>query len=100
MFLRAARWEIEAAILLSEVAYSVQPHTDNDAVRRFRSKFAIGEAPLFFCTNSGQKYVVALVQRGDRSTLVCAFAGTHLPGDWERVNVQLHHATDANEVGT
>lgn len=100
MVLKATRWEIEAALLLSEVAYSVQPHLDNDPVKRFRSKFCAVGGVLFCCTASGQKYASALIQRGDSTTLVCAFAGTHLPGDWERVNVRLNHSTDAREVGT
>lgn len=98
-FLKAQKWEIEAALLLSEVSYAVQPNVEAKPMEIFKSKFCVHGTVAFFCTSLGQKYVIAVCQRGESRVLFCAFAGTHLPGDWEQTNVNVFHETNSAEIG-
>jgi Lipase (class 3) len=88
------QWEIEAAVWLSALAYESHPPNGSSILhakhqqqnQRFSLRGDIGT----FCTSSGQRYLLGTIQHGDHSSvLFCAFAGTHLPGDWERVNCHL-----------
>jgi len=92
-------WKVEAALQMSAITYGVQPDRDSEALRRFRDSYSLRSEVCFCCTEKGQKYCLSIVERNGEVVLFCAFAGTHLPGDWETTNLKILHQTDDEHVG-
>lgn len=99
MKLTACKWEVKAALLLSDLAYNIQPvdTEPNSALRTFKEEFS--EDICSFCTLSGQKYVIAICEKDGSRVLFCSFAGSHLEGDWENTNLDIAHTVNEEEVG-
>lgn len=97
--LNASIEEVEAAQMLSDIVYSPQPVHDSQALQTFKDRFSV-LALLSLCTKSGQKYTLSICQPQSTRVLFCAFAGTHIEGDWTNTNFHLFHNTDKREFGT
>ena len=95
---KAQKWKLEAAVLLSDIVYGVQPHVNDQALTDLKKQCGctISGDICFFCTKSGQKYIIVICEKGPIRVLFCAFAGSHLDGDWTETNLHVLHKIDPN----